>query len=527
MENKTSSPTEERILILAPTGRDAEMAAGVFAREGWAAQICRTLAELLALLPHSTGPVLLAAEALRGEGMTQLTGELSRQPEWSDLPILLLTGATSAPGAGERLERFGGHGNVTQLERPLRLATLVTATRAALRARRRQFQVRELLAQREQARQEALEANRTKDHFLAALSHELRTPLTPVLLTIAALRRDGGITGSVRADLDLIQRNVELEAKLIDDLLDLTRITRGKLLLNRTVVDLHELLGQTIEMCCDPERLAAGLSINVRMTGPERHVFADSPRLQQVLWNLLNNAIKFTPATGSITIAAANPAPGWLQITVRDTGIGIEPHAMPHVFEAFAQGDASITRHFGGLGLGLAISKTLVELHEGTLEVTSPGTGQGATFTLHLRTVPAPAAGSLPDQPAEADPIPPLRILLVEDNEPTRQILARLLRRNGHEVHPAGTVAAALQLARERRFDLLVTDLGLPDGTGLELMRAVREIRPLPGIALSGYGMEEDLNSTAAAGFETHLIKPIEWTSLEGALRKVATRRRV
>jgi signal transduction histidine kinase/ActR/RegA family two-component response regulator len=494
------------------------MGAALFAREGWPSAVCPDFHALLHELSGIPGAVLLAEEALSAERMPQLTAWLSAQPEWSDLPIILLTSGSSR--SRDPLELFGGHGNVSLLERPIQMVTLLSTMRSALRARRRQYQVRDLLEQREQARQEALEANQTKDQFLAALSHELRTPLTPVLLTVAALQQQDGLEDAVIEDLALIHRNVELEAKLIDDLLDLTRITHGKLILHRQVADVHELLRHTVQMCCGPDVLPKKLCINVSAEAAEHHALCDPPRIQQVLWNLLKNAVKFTPEHGRVTIASENPAPGTLRISISDTGIGVAPEVMPQIFDAFAQGDSRITKHFGGLGLGLAISKAIVDLHRGSLVVSSSGQGQGATFTLTLQAVEAPAPARVDGHRIDGTPVLPFRILLVEDNEPTLHILTRLLTRAGHEVHGAGSVASALRLAREYPFDLLVSDLGLPDGTGLELMEQLRRERPITGIALSGYGMEEDLESTAAAGFHTHLTKPVEWSSLEDALRR-------
>jgi signal transduction histidine kinase len=519
LEATPPSSSQETILILAPSGRDAEMAASLFAREDWPAAICANFEALLHELSQLRGAVLLAEEALTAERMPQLIAALRAQPEWSDLPIVLLTSGSSR--SRDPVELFGGNGNVSLLERPIQMVTLLSAMRSALRARRRQYQVRDLLEQREQSRQEALEANQTKDQFLAALSHELRTPLTPVLLTVAALQQQDGLDDSVIDDLALIHRNVELEAKLIDDLLDLTRITHGKLILHRQIADVHELLRHTVEMCCGPDVLPKRLCVDAAAGAQEHHALCDPPRIQQVLWNLLKNAVKFTPEHGRVTIATENPTPGTLQISISDTGIGVAPEVMPQIFDAFAQGDSRITKHFGGLGLGLAISKAIVDLHQGSLVVSSSGPGQGATFTLTLQAVPAPAPEAVAGQGIDRAPVQPFRILLVEDHEPTLHILTRLLRRAGHEVQGAASVAAALRLAREYPFDLLVTDLGLPDGTGIELMEKLCAERPITGIALSGYGMEEDLESTAAAGFHTHLTKPVEWSSLEDALRRV------
>jgi PAS domain S-box-containing protein len=368
---------------------------------------------------------------------------------------------------------------------------------------------------------QAQAASRAKDHFLAALSHELRTPLTPVLLKAAMLRESPDVPSALHADLRMIQRNVELEAKLIDDLLDLTRITRGKLSLHCEVTDVHLLLDHVVKICVN-EATAKRLRIDLSPEAALHHVWADEARLQQVFWNLLKNAVKFTPSDGRIEIRTANEGAGTIRIDVIDRGIGIEPETLPRLFNAFEQGDSSITRTFGGLGLGLAISKALVDQHGGTLSGVSAGRGKGATFTVTLHIVPAPP-------PEERDRVPPvprearsLRLLLVEDHEPTLQVMTGLLEAAGHTVKAARDLASARRLAAEGELDLLVSDLGLPDGSGLDLMRELRERDGLRGIAVSGYGMEEDLRRSREAGFAEHLIKPINPDTLKAAIVRAA-----
>ncbi len=367
-------------------------------------------------------------------------------------------------------------------------------------------------------------ASKAKDHFLAALSHELRTPLTPVLLRVAALARSPGLPEPLRADLQMIQRNVELEAKLIDDLLDLTRVSRGKLSLHLEAVDVHVLLEHTIAICSEGME-ARTLAIGFEPGADERHVRADAARLQQVFWNLLKNAVKFTPAGGTVRVVTRNPEPGRVEVAVIDPGIGIAPEDLPRLFNAFEQGNPTITRTFGGLGLGLAICKALVDQHGGTLTGLSPGRGQGATFTVGLATVPAPEAARPAGAAAgPADP-PALRLLLVEDNEPTLLVMADLLELAGHDVKPAATVRAARELAASHTFDLVVSDLGLPDGSGFELMRELRERYGLQGIAVSGFGMEEDLRRSREAGFREHLVKPVDIDKLKAAIARAASAR--
>lgn len=385
-------------------------------------------------------------------------------------------------------------------------------------ARRKAEEQHDQLIQRERAaREEAERANRAKDEFLAALSHELRTPLTPVLMTAAARASDSEVSQELREEFSMIRRNVELEARLIDDLLDLTRIARGKLALLTTTVDLHALLAQTAEIVkADAE--AKGVWLTFDLEAPDCFVVGDIARLQQVVWNLLKNAIKFTPTDGEITLRTSNPAPGQVEITIRDSGIGIAPEVLPHIFEAFEQGEAAGQHRFGGLGLGLAITKAIVELHGGTISAHSGGRECGATFLVRLNTVVPPEQVDGVTRTVSGERAAPLRLLVVEDHAPTLAVLTRLLEKRGHAVEPAGTVHGALALANAQQFDLVISDIGLPDGSGIDLMRELSTRHRLMGIALSGYGMEEDLVRTREAGFRAHLVKPISFERLDEVL---------
>jgi PAS domain S-box-containing protein len=364
-------------------------------------------------------------------------------------------------------------------------------------------------------------ASQAKDHFLAALSHELRTPLAPVLMRVAALARSPDLPERLRADLRMIQRNVELEAKLIDDLLDLTRVSRGKLALHFEATDVHALLDHVVAICS--EGIESGdLRIDLEPGAAERHVWADSARLHQVFWNLIKNAVKFTPQGGRIRVVTANPEPGRIEVSVIDPGIGIPPEDLPRLFNAFEQGDSTITRTFGGLGLGLAICKALVDQHGGALAGLSPGRGKGATFRVSLATTPAPEAAEPAGSAASPAEPPSLRLLLVEDNEPTLQVMAALLELAGHDVQAAPDLRTARRLAESHTFDLVVSDLGLPDGNGFDLMRELRERYGLAGIAVSGFGMEEDLRRSRESGFLEHLVKPVDIDKLKAAIARAA-----
>ena len=375
------------------------------------------------------------------------------------------------------------------------------------------------------ARAEAEAANRSKDAFLAVLSHELRTPLTAVLLNVSALEQEAQLDEKMQELVNVIKRNVDLEARLIDDLLDLTRIARGKLEIRREVVDVHEQIDYAIRVCCGADIQRKGLSVQVRAEAQRHNVWGDPARLQQVLWNLLKNAVKFTPPGGRIEIATSNDDNGHLIIEVRDTGIGIRTDALPKIFNAFEQVDRTITRRFGGLGLGLAICKAIIDLHGGNIRADSEGPNTGARFVIELPLTLQMPRADLPfvEGPEEQARRSHISILLVEDHADTAAAMKRLLSRRGYKVQMANTVNDALKLAESSSFDLLISDIGLPDGTGLELMQQLQEKRPVRGIALTGFGMEEDIERSHAAGFTEHLTKPISLQQLQAAIDRVTT----
>lgn len=373
-------------------------------------------------------------------------------------------------------------------------------------------------------------ASAAKDDFLAQLSHELRTPLTPVLMTAAELSEDARLPADAREQLAMIERNVALEARLIDDLLDLTRITRGKLALRTGPCDVHALLNHAIEIVHDEAR-EKGVGIALDLAAARSCVSADPVRLQQVFWNLLRNAVKFTPAGGHVHVRSrdAEPADAGSEsrricLEVSDDGIGFTPELAGRLFEPFEQGVAAGDQRFPGLGLGLAIARAIVDLHGGSIHAKSDGPGKGATFTVNLPGGEPPAVDIVRPvvgefaMPAE----PPLRLLLVEDHEPTLNVLARFLTRAGHQVTTASSLAESFAAAEKESFDAVISDLGLPDGTGIELMAQLRERHGLRGIALSGYGMDEDVNRSLAAGFVAHLTKPVDINEVRRALHLFA-----
>ncbi len=370
-----------------------------------------------------------------------------------------------------------------------------------------------------EAKEHAEAANNAKDNFLATLSHELRTPLTPVLMSATALAGDPSLPAEVREQLNMMRRNIELEARLIDDLLDLTRIIHGKFSIERVPADVHDLLRHTDEIIRS-DGLGKHLRIVLKLDAVHYHALADPARLQQVFWNLLRNAVKFTPADGSITVSTRNDAEGRILISVVDDGIGIRAAMLPQIFNAFEQADVTGDHRYGGLGLGLAISSAIVTAHAGEIKAESQGRGRGANFTVTLNSVPAPAAASQQNA-TPALPVRVLSLLVVEDHEATRTVLERLLTRSGHLVTTAATVHDALTAYKAAHFDAVISDLGLPDGSGIDLMVQIQSIRPVPGIALSGYGMEADLERSKEAGFFAHLVKPVSMDQIKQLLTQI------
>ncbi|HWA84580.1 MAG TPA: ATP-binding protein [Opitutus sp.] len=383
--------------------------------------------------------------------------------------------------------------------------------------------VMDLTAQRQNAelrlaKEVAEKANLAKDSFLAALSHELRTPLNPALMRANALELDASLPEAFRADVSLIRRNIELEARLIDDLLDLTRIAQGKLQLHVAPMELNSVVRGALEICATEIRTRS-LHVEFACAAAADRSVGDGIRLQQAVWNLITNAAKFTPKGGHIRISTSNPRDRWIAIEVADDGIGFDPRDATKLFDAFEQGDREVTRLFGGLGLGLAITRSIVQAHGGTTRAESPGRNQGARFTIELplrAEIPAPVPERIPAPPRI--PAAGTRILLVEDHRDTRQVMESLLRRDRFSVVSAGSATEALALAEKQPFDILIADLGLPDQSGLELMRQLGQRYRIRGIATSGYGMEEDIARCRAAGFDHHLTKPVRIAQLRQLL---------
>jgi len=366
----------------------------------------------------------------------------------------------------------------------------------------------------------AQKASKAKDDFLAALSHELRTPLTPALAAATYLQENAEkLPPEFVEDIEIIKRNVQLQARLIDDLLDLTRIARGKLHLELEDCDAHTIIKNALETA-HSAIAAKELTISTELKAKEYHILADCIRLQQVFWNLINNAVKFTPHGGRIAIRTSNDKGGSFHFEITDTGIGIEPQRLASLFQPFEQADPSVTRQFGGLGLGLAISKRLVDLHHGKIEAESRGRSFGATFKVRLDTLPQEDAAIRLNHRNGGKTSRPLRILLVEDHQDTRHTLSRLLTHFGHNVVTADNVEGAMDIMSSNNIDVVLCDIGLPDGSGFEVAAQARAKGHIKAIALTGFGTEQDIQRSKDAGFDFHLVKPINFQELQSVLEQ-------
>jgi PAS domain S-box-containing protein len=443
-------------------------------------------------------------------GLRQLISRATRLPQTEVYHSRMLAGQGEVP-VELHMRRSSDH--------RLYLAIVDLSERERLENERR-----DLLVAAEVARG----ASAAKDQFLAALSHELRTPLTPVLAAISGLEprlaRGGLSVSELRDLLSLIRRNLGDEVRLIDDLLDLSRLQYGKLSLDCRNVDLHEIVSESVGLV-GPEAERKRLRLTVDLTAERFVVNGDAQRLRQVFTNLLRNAIKFTPGRGAISVRSTSNAER-VVVEVVDTGIGIAATDLPALFDRFVQTSAGARA--GGLGVGLTIVKGIVEAHNGRVWAESGGPRRGSRFVVELPWTRATAQPSRPEVPLdppsfeERDPFAQRqRILLVDDHEETAGILAQLLQAQGYDVKVAHTLRAALAAAKED-LDVIVSDIGLPDGSGLDLMKRLRPRRQVPAIAVSGYGRQQDVEASRSAGFARHLVKPVEFPKLLAAIRSLS-----
>ena len=518
--DQSSSPASQRALLLLGTGRDTQLTRELLERAGIASLPCRSIQQLRDEIERGVGVILIAEEHLAEGGQEMLRRVLETQPDWSDLPILVLArqGADSNT-VGDALAMLG---NVSLLERPLRVAALLSVVKTALRARARQYQIRANLMSLEDSRDAEASAARRKDEFLAMLAHELRNPLAPIRTALYLLEHNDADPERRETLRGTMQRQVDHLMRLVDDLLETSRISRGMVELQRGPMDLKDALLRAVELS-RPQIDSAGCTLEMHLDSDPLPIHGDQIRITQVFGNLLNNAARYGRRGGRIRLEAERTPDGHAVARVVDDGIGIDAEVLPHVFELFTQGKRDADSMRGGLGIGLALVHTLVEQHGGRVEAQSDGAGKGSAFTVRLplsaADQPGPASqgndnGTLPDG---------LRLLVVDDNQDAAETLSFLLTSLQVEHRTANDGASALEIAGRFRPQVVLLDIGMPGMDGYEVARRLRE-QPEHAdvllIALTGWGGEQDHERSRAAGFDHHLRKPAD---LDELLRLIST----
>lgn len=491
---------EHRIIIHAPIGKDARLVSQTLERAGLETFVCPHLNDVVPELHNGAGVLIIVDEALTAEFLRSITEYLKRQQTWSDLPILIMSKRGLDSPAMRKI--YLELGNVTLLERPLQSVTLLSATTSALRARRRQYEMRE--------------TDRRKDEFLAMLAHELRNPLAPVSAASELLRHIDLDPDRIKRTSEVISRQVKHMTGLIDDLLDVSRVSRGLVTLNNTILDARQIVTSAVEQV-RPLIDSRRHRLTIQTSPESAFVMGDQKRLIQILSNLLNNAAKYTPEGGSIVLSMDVDQVGVI-FKVVDNGIGIKRHMIGHVFEMFAQAERTSDRSQGGLGIGLALVKSLVELHGGSVTANSDGEGLGSTFTVSLPRVAKSDELRTPGSAAAVMSAPSkLRVLVVDDNVDAAQMLGMFLEAAGYEIHIEHSAKTALERARAHAPDVCLLDIGLPEMDGNELAQRLRmqaETAHSVLIAVTGYGQEQDKKKSINAGFNHHFVKPVEMSRL-------------
>jgi len=489
----------ERVVVWTARNRDADFALQILERGGFATERCEGLADLEAKMEAGAGCAVLAEEVLTDEVTSSLRRRKLDVTSWSDFPFIVFCARPG--GSHEEL------GNVSRLDRPVRVATLLSTVGSALRARRRQY--------------EAEEAIRLRDQFLAMLGHELRNPLGAIVLAVEILNRTP--SGASAKHRGVIDRQARHLARLVDDLLDVSRVTSGKVALKRVPLDLDELLRRCLQSV-EPAARAKSIQVGFARSHAGLTVEADSVRLEQVFSNLLVNAIKYSPAGSSVELSLSAERDTAV-VRVTDNGIGIAPEMLDRIFEMFVQAESSLDRAQGGLGIGLTLVKSLVELHGGSVTAHSEGRNRGSEFAVRL-PLAARTAGTIdapsPPSPARA----PLRVVLVEDNADIRESLCDYFGSIGYELQTAADGPSGLAVILAHRPDVALVDIGLPLLDGYAVARRVRAAlgNGVRLIAVSGYGQAEDRQRALSAGFDEHLTKPVTLVALDELLSRVAQR---
>ncbi|HEY2796713.1 MAG TPA: hybrid sensor histidine kinase/response regulator [Thermoanaerobaculia bacterium] len=509
---EVEAEAEYRVLVLAPSGRDGELAVRVLSEAGIGAVACGDTIGLRNEIERGAGALLLTEETLTPKAIGELAEILGGQLPWSDLPLLVMSvGAGRSETIAAAIRQLAERADITLLDRPTRKVTLISAVQAALRARRRQYEVRDLVYELERGVRE-------RDRFLAMLSHELRNPLAAILTAIELMeQKELTVLGRERA---VVNRQARVLSRLVDDLLDLSRLTLGKIAIAGAPVDLTEVVERSVE-AHRPAAEGLGIELALELRGRRLTVRGDAVRLEQVMNNLLANALKYTPRGGSVAVQlSSNEGSG--EIRVIDTGVGIDAKVLPRVFDPFTQADETIDRSQGGLGIGLTLVRHIVELHGGTVSAESDGRNTGSTFVVYLPAVRETAAAAPTPASAAFRPRAPRRILVIEDNADLRDGLKRLLEQVGHEVFASPDGEDGVVKALARHPDVVLVDIGLPKLDGYKVAARLKpELSDSLLVAVSGYGSQQDRRRAFDAGFHYHLTKPITLRALLDVLDHV------
>jgi signal transduction histidine kinase/CheY-like chemotaxis protein len=501
-------------VLVTPNETDARVGLGFLNEAGIVALARPTLTELSSMPLASIGCAVLVEEALVHSEVSQFLLILSAQPAWSDLPLVLIASESTSPGVLVEV-LFPYSGNVAVLKRPLNPVSLITSVKVGLRARQRQLEVRDLLEQR----QDALSR---RDEFLAMLAHELRNPLAPLRNAVYIMKQVDLHDPLLQDTRDLIDRQTAHLKRLVDDLLEVSRLELGKVDLQKKLLDLNASIASAADAVL-PLATLRGQTIEVELSAQPLHAVADPVRVEQIVSNLLTNAVKFTGEGGRILVQGLLEEHN-VGLVVRDDGIGLRSDMLERIFDLFTQDKQSLARAGGGLGIGLTIVKRLVELHGGFVTAASEGPGRGTTFTVRF---PRAMASSEPVSPlpGRAAPVPTAkRVLVVEDNPDIRDSLSTILRMWGNQVEYAANGRDGLKCARDIKPDLALIDIGLPELDGYEVARAIRGepfhwAKAMKLIALTGYGRDVDRERALEAGFDMHLVKPLDPEALAEAIR--------
>ncbi len=516
------SPDAERVLVLPVTRRDGEVTQSLLARAGVDCTICSSLEEVALALEQGAGAILFTETALALPGLEVLMRALQTQDSWSQVPLVVLARDHGSSSVGLRL--LESLDNVTLLDRPASTRSVISAVQSALRDRRKQYRIRDQLQEQAAAELALIKADQRKDEFLATLAHELRNPLAPIRTGLQILSKLPNPDAKAQRLHEIMERQMGQMVKLIDELLEVSRISTGKLVLHKERADMRRVIGVALEGS-QPLIDTAGHSLDVQLADQPVWVYGDPARLAQVISNLVNNAAKYTPSGGRITVRMTH-WDGVVEVSVEDTGVGIPPEMIDSVFDMFAQINRTLDRAQGGLGIGLALVRRLMELHDGSVRAESGGTDKGSRFTLRLPALDH-AVVSDGEPAAEGDLAAPekrLRVLVIDDNQDAAETLSMLLESHGHKTLKAFSGLAGLTAAARFRPQAVFCDIEMHGMTGYEVagrMRGDPRHAPALLVAVTGRGAREDQQRSLQAGFDVHLTKPIAYEAVRQALSRL------